>query len=347
MKALDLFCGAGGLALGAKLAGVEVVQAVEKDVHAATTYSFNFPDVSMFLGSVEDYSEINLHVKPDLIFGGPPCQGYSTSNQRTRTKSNPSNWLFKEFIRIVSLVEPRWVVMENVKGLIETENKFFIESIANGFRSIGYDIVFSLLNAVDFGIPQNRSRLFIVGNRSGQRFEFPVKQIGEHVTVGEAIDDLPELPNGASIDRLPYRHNIPSDYARHLRANMASCANNFVTRNAGHIIDRYKHVPPGGNWENIPSALMQNYKDRSQCHTGIYHRLRNDTPSVVIGNFRKNMLIHPIQDRGLSVREAARIQSFPDWFEFKGSIGFQQQQVGNAVPPLLSKAIFDHIISYS
>jgi DNA (cytosine-5)-methyltransferase 1 len=121
---------------------------------------------------------------------------------------------------------------------------------------------------------------------------------------------------------------------------------NLVTRNSAFVIDRYPHVPQGGNWEDIPEHLMQNYSDRTKCHTGIYHRLHPDQPSVVIGNFRKNMLIHPTQHRGLSVREAARIQSFPDSYRFTGSIGFQQQQVANAVPPLLATAVFKTLLSH-
>jgi DNA (cytosine-5)-methyltransferase 1 len=164
------------------------------------------------------------------------------------------------------------------------------------------------------------------------------------VTVHEAISDLPDLPNGASINRMSYKCDAKSNYARLMRGSLQQSSNHLVTKNAPHIIERYKHIPQGGNWADIPPQLMSNYADCSRCHTGIYRRLREDAPSIVIGNYRKNMLIHPTQNRGLSVREAARLQSFPDWYEFKGSIGFQQQQVGNAVPPLLAEAVFRTII---
>jgi DNA (cytosine-5)-methyltransferase 1 len=132
-----------------------------------------------------------------------------------------------------------------------------------------------------------------------------------------------------------------------MRGKLKKSTNHFVTQNSEEVIKRYDHVPQGGNWKDIPAKLMQNYKDVSRCHSGIYHRLDESKPSVVIGNYRKNMLIHPRQDRGLSVREAARLQSFSDDYVFKGPLVDQQQQVGNAVPPHLAKTVFSQIIKQS
>lgn len=339
MIAIDLFSGAGGMSLGAEHAGVNILTAVEKDPHACATFKHNFPCINLFEGDIRNFTPPVLPTSESVVFGGPPCQGFSTSNQRTRNKQNPENWMFKEFFRVVEQAGPEWVVFENVKGLLETEKGFFLDLIINQLTLLGYVSSFAALNSASFGIPQVRNRLFVVGNRRGRKFVFPTASYSK-VTVAEAISDLPDIDNGASISWLPYAHMAPSKYAEILRGNLKGCANNIATNSASHIVERYKHVPQGGNWEDIPIALMKNYKDRTRCHTGIYHRLRPDAPSVVLGNFRKNMLIHPSKDRGLSVREAARLQSFPDSFEFCGSIGFQQQQVGNAVPPKLAEEIF-------
>ncbi|MCP5048194.1 MAG: DNA cytosine methyltransferase, partial [bacterium] len=211
------------------------------------------------------------------------------------------------------------------------------DKILHELETSGYTCTSGILCAADFGVPQIRSRFFIIGSRHGVRVQFPTETNEKHVTVHEAIGDLPELPNGANYHFRTYRRKAHSAYARSMRNGNNGCTNHYVTRNALHIIKRYKYIPQGGNWENIPESLMSNYTDRKRCHTGIYRRLREDRPSVVIGNYRKNMLIHPVEDRGLSVREAARLQSFSDTYEFLGSIGFQQQQVANAVPPLLAK----------
>lgn len=348
ITAIDLFSGAGGMSLGAAMNGINTVTAVEIDKHAALTYSYNHPDTKVINTDIRAVDVNILHSKGDLriLFGGPPCQGFSTSNQKTRNAHNKLNWLFQEFLRIAKLWKPDWLVLENVAGLLETEKGFFFEEITKCLHDAGYKSSLWVLNATDFGVPQKRRRLFIIGSYFYKDLPSP-KIINESpVTVWDAISDLPDLQNGSNFDDLPYKSYPVSRYAEVMRGKLESCGNHHVTRNAEQVIDRYRHVPQGGNWENIPPSLMANYKERTRCHTGIYRRLNANEPSVVIGNYRKNMLIHPTQDRGLSVREAARIQSFPDSYVFKGSIGFQQQQVGNAVPPLMAKAVFQSIVNF-
>jgi DNA (cytosine-5)-methyltransferase 1 len=221
--------------------------------------------------------------------------------------------------------------------------------ILREFQALGYASAVWTLCAADYGVPQRRYRLFFIGRRKGCIPEPPSPSVKNAITVRDAIADLPELMVGANIDTLGYRQTRPSTYAQEMRQGAKSCTGHLVTTNNELVQKRYRHIPPGGNWQDIPSRLMKNYTivdDRSR-HTGIYRRLVWGEPSVVIANYRKNMLVHPEQHRGLSVREACRLQSFPDNYQFSGSIGFQQQQVSNAVPPLLSKAVFAQIIANS
>jgi DNA (cytosine-5)-methyltransferase 1 len=343
MIGIDIFSGAGGMSLGAQAAGVTIREAVELDPWAALTYKTNHPDVKLENIDIRDYSpRREKRREPMVVFGGPPCQGFSTSNQRTRNSENQNNWLFREYVRIVKLLQPEWLVFENVKGITETEGGMFLERIQDELRRIGYELSVHILCAADFGVPQIRSRLFIVGSRDGARVTIQNPNT-KPPTVQQAISDLPELEAGNNVSLMRYGKTAKSLYARNLRGELKESTNNLVSRNSAEVMRRYKYVPQGGNWENIPKRLMKSYFDPSRCHTGIYHRLKADQPSSVIGNYRKNMLIHPWADRGLSVREAARLQSFPDSFIFEGSIGFQQQQVGNAVPPLLAQAVFEAI----
>ncbi len=347
MQGIDLFSGAGGMSLGALSCGIDIRYAVELDPNAAATFQANHPHTKVLNEDIQNITSVSFpnldRSQPLIIFGGPPCQGFSTSNQTNRNFNNPNNWLYQHYVRLVAELRPDWVVFENVKGLMETEGGFFFESVLNNFQKLGYTPTFFVLNSADYGVPQRRNRLFIVASLHGQTVSPPVSTSRRHVTVREALADLPHLDNGDRFDLVPYNGHASNTYARHLRSDLRQCWNNVVTKNAPHIIERYKHIPQGGNWEDIPAHLMTTYTDRSRCHTGIYHRLREDEPSVVLGNFRKNMLIHPWKHRGLSVREAARLQSFPDSFRFFGSIGFQQQQVGNAVPPLLAQVVFSLI----
>lgn len=345
---IDLFSGAGGMSVGAIAAGVDIKVAVEIDKFAAITYQANHPTTKLINADVREV-KINgfcRATKDDvkILFGGPPCQGFSTSNQKTRNKENESNWLFKEYLRLTKEQRPDWVIVENVKGIVETEGGFFFEKINAELKKLGYTTNHKILNAADYGVPQIRNRVFIVGSLHGIDYQFPKPTTKKYLTVEDAISDLPFLKNGSLIHELDYKVKSKNKYQSSIRNSSEKSVNNLVTNNARFVLKRYKHIPQGGNWENIPGSLMKNYKDFTRCHTGIYHRLSSTEPSVVIGNYRKNMLIHPTEDRGLSVREAARIQSFPDNFHFHGSIGFQQQQVGNSVPPLLAKALFKKII---
>ena len=337
------------MSLGAALSGIEVMAAIEIDPHACMTYRSNHRSTQLFEKDVATFTDEEVRSLRTLgdeliLFGGPPCQGFSYSNPRHRGISNASNWLFAEFARYVRLLDPDWVVFENVRGLRDTANGYFLNAVVSQFEKLNFHVVGGTLDAADFGVAQHRSRYFIVANKHGRQFNLPVaSQIGNYIPVDDAIRDLPELPNGNSTDSMHYANVAPSAYGNTMRKSATVSYNNLVTRNSPYVIERYQHIPQGGNWTNIPTELMLNYSNVSRCHTGIYHRLDPKTPSIVIGNYRKNMLIHPHQHRGLSVREAARLQSFPDEYIFSGSIGFQQQQVGNAVPPLLAKAVFDAI----
>ena len=316
MVGVDIFSGAGGMSAGAISCGIKVRYAVENNPHAAATFALNHPCTTLFASDIravrkEQFLGLNRN-EVMVLFGGPPCQGFSTSNQKTRCGENEKNWLYREYLRMVKQLEPDWIIFENVRGLIETESGFFLEAVLKGFKRLGYTTSHFVLNSADYGVPQKRNRLFIIGSRHGIQLPAPAKTAKRFVTVSEALSDLPDLENGDTPDECAYRRAARSSYAKNLRGNRGKCRNNIVTTNAPHIVERYAHIPQGGNWENIPARLMKNYADVSRCHTGIYRRLKEDEPSVVIGNFRKNMLIHPWENRGLSVREAARLQDCSD-----------------------------------
>ena len=347
MIGIDIFSGAGGLSLGAEWAGIEVLCAIEKDINSAKTFKTNHPETKVIVSDIRDIDTSQVAKKGDIfiLFGGPPCQGFSTSNRKTRNDDNLQNSLFREFLRFTKALLPEWILFENVEGIMNYNKGQTLDYIKQSFQDLGFTLASGILYSSDYGVPQHRNRFFIVGNRKKIPFIFPDK-LKTFITVGEAIGDLPLLKNGDCFERLPYREDIcPSTYAKKMRIRSDNSTQNIVSRNFDYVIERYKYVRQGQNWRSIPSNLMSNYKNKSNCHSGIYKRLKNDEPSIVISNYRKNMLIHPTQDRGLSVREAARIQSFPDDFIFEGSIHYIQQQIGNAVPPLLAKAIFKQILT--
>ena len=347
---IDIFSGAGGLSLGAEMAGIRISTAIEINKSAAQTFLRNHKGAEVLQGDIQEIDPKAL-IKGDkpvfVIMGGPPCQGFSMSNTRTRNMENSKNFLFLEFVRFVQEIRPEWFVLENVWGITNINEGKTQSMIEDCFRAInGYDnISSSILWASDYGVPQKRNRFFLVGNRLGIDFKFPKKH-KSIITVEEAIGDLPSLQNGEMLEEASYTKTLEeaSDYAQLMRKGSDKARQNFVSRNNDLVIERYKYIAQGQNWRAIPDFLMQNYADKGRCHSGIYKRLRANQPSVVISNYRKSMLIHPYEDRGISVREAARLQSFPDTFIFEGSLMHIQQQIGNAVPPLLAKAVFRQII---
>lgn len=346
LTAIDIFSGAGGMSVGASMAGIDVMVAVEYDKHAVASFKANHPDTEVI---EEDIRKVNLTEKyknPFILFGGPPCQGFSTSNTKTRNLDNQNNSLFFEYIRQINELRPEWFVFENVEGITSFEKGTVISRLEKEFEKLGYKTKWKVLTASDYGVPQNRNRFFMIGNRLGIDYIFPEKS-ETIITVHEAIKDLPKLSNGDSFDNLNYKKVKTNPYIELMRGESLKSSQNYVSKSKEYVLERYKHIKPGQNWKAIPEELMSNYKNTANCHSGIYKRLDPKKPSVVIANYRKNMLIHPYENRGLSVREAARIQSFPDNFLFKGNLSFQQQQIGNAVPPLLAKAIFEQIIKMS
>ncbi len=243
---VDLFAGAGGMSLGARMAGIDVRLAVEKEPHAARTYAHNHPGTNVLVEDVKNIEAIDIEKgdKTSILFGGPPCRGFSTSNQKTRNSGNETNWMFTEYIRLIRQWKPDWVVFENVKGIIETEKGIFRDKILHELEVSGYTCSSGILCAADFGVPQIRSRFFIIGSRHGIKVRFPTKTFIRHVTVHEAIGDLPELTNGANYHFRPYRRKAHSAYARSMRngnfeiyiINADGTGEDQITNTNGHAI---------------------------------------------------------------------------------------------------------------
>ena len=351
---IDLFAGAGGLSYGLSCAGFNMKVGIEIDPHCATTLSRNHKGMKVIVSDVRSVAPRNVLKYADMrredltiIAGGPPCRGFSQSNLRTRNLNNPLNHLYKDFFRFVRELQPTVFLLENVQGLKTLHGGAVLQDILRLGAKYGYHVRWSVVNAEDYGVPQKRKRIIFVGTSAETTTLFCVDE-KETVSVRQAMDDLPFLGNGNKFDLLDYaRSSNLSEYQKMMRKNNRKVVkNNWVTRNNSLVLERYKHVPQGGNWRDLPAHLLHNYKNLDNCHRWIYHRLEWDDTSVTISNFRKNMLIHPEQDRGLSVREAARLQSFPDHYVFHGPMGSQQQQVANAVPPLLAEEIGKCILAF-
>lgn len=351
---IDLFCGAGGLSEGFRQAGYHIVAGNDADDAAGETFAATHKEAKYLPGPIESYKASDFlragglrKGELDCVVGGPPCQGYSVYNHQRGMHDKRSS-LYQEYLRVVEGLNPKWVVLENVTGITSAGDGAAFNSILKGLRELGYEVRSEILKAEEFGVPQERRRMVFIGNRLGLPIHFPKATHGvdgkKLVTVKDAISDLPALKNGEETSAVDYKTSASSEYQRALRNGAKKVHNHSAPRLSQVNIERMKHIPAGGSWRDIPYKLLPEGMKRAKRsdHTKRYGRLRwGGLASTILTkcDVHWGAYIHPEQDRSLSVREAARLQSFPDWFVFSGSRTEQYVQVGNAVPPILGKQI--------
>ncbi len=321
---IDLFCGSGGFSLGFDQAGFENIFSVEYDHEISETYRYNFPDHRLIecditkLGN-DTIKKVIGKKSVDVVIGGPPCQGFSMAgNIGRKFADDPRNHLFKEFVRIVKVVRPKCFVMENVARLYTRLNGQTREEIKHCFEALGYVVKADVVCAADYGVPQYRNRVLFIGKLTDNYLYqpvFPQKTTQTPPTIKDAIDRFPPLESGETSD-------IP---------------NHEAMRHSPQMLNKMMYVKDGGTRDDIPEELRPQKGDVRK-----YIRYDSTKPSICItGDMRK--VFHYSQNRALTVRELAAIQSYPDNFIFLGSKIKQQQMVGNSVPPMLANAIAEAI----
>lgn len=375
LKSIDLFCGAGGLTEGFRQAKFKCLYGNDINEIALQTFKHNHPhakvdDRGVAIDPHEIRSELGLRVgELDALCGGPPCQGFSI-NAPERFLEDPRNKLFKNYIAFLKEFQPKTFVMENVPGMLSLGNGRIFEKIITEFKKLDYAISLKILFAAHYGIPQERWRLILLGSTSGaiqhpepthyatgvanftgsrehtfKLLDFDRYQLKPYITVHEAIGDLPRLRMGeGSDDEVCYTKTAHSEYALEMRGKATHTFNHFASVLSEINVKRLEHIKPGGSWRDIPFELLPKGMQRARRsdHTRRYGRL---LPKGLAGTVMTKCDPHwgsvflPDQDRALTVREAARIQSFPDSYRFLGPRTSQYEQVGNAVPCLLAKAI--------
>ncbi|NJL71198.1 MAG: DNA cytosine methyltransferase [Candidatus Competibacteraceae bacterium] len=369
---VDLFAGAGGLAVGFRSAGWGVLAANDIDADAGSTFRLNFPEASFFEGPVSSLSAGDLMddcgLGPgdlDCLVGGPPCQSFSHNNHR-RSAVDERARLFEYYLKLVEELNPKTLVMENVPGILSIDRGKVVEEILQRLGGLGFDATVVRLSAEEFGTPQLRRRVFILASCIGPAAELvpspshwspalaqwggpkerPASAMRRPVTVWQAIGDLPELENGGGSHVAPWLPGQPSTtYQREARRRSPELYNHICHRLTEVNLGRIIHVPEGGNWRDVPRELLPAGMQRArlQDHTKRYGRLARDGfASTILTKCDPHWgaYVHPTQDRTISVREASRLQGFPDSFRFAGEhLSKQYTQVGNAVPVQVAEAI--------
>ena len=402
MNAIELFCGAGGTSLGAVAAGVDVRLGLDFDSDAVDTFAANHPHATPVVCGIENVSGKELLRKAklrrlDLLIGGPSCQGYSTIGKRIA--DDPRNNLYIHYLRIVEETKPRWILFENVRGMLATKAGSFYQHFVADLRGLGYHVVGGVVNAADYGVPQRRERVIVVGSRTCEQLSLPLethddprcemcsRPVRSHrvrwhgqgtcplcegtglavpigkgalrpwVSVQDAIGDLPWLSDFGGVEGLvPYESPAQSKYQERMRRGSKGITLHVAKRASAYAESFLRHIGQGQGLrslseEQLPARFkkMRTVKGgslRKDCTT-LYYRLGWTMPAYTItcyfGNVASGAFVHPEVNRSLTVREAARLQSYPDRFAF--SRKNVRRQIGNAVPPLLAERLVRHILA--
>ena len=371
MCVIDLFAGCGGLSLGFEMAGFNIPVAIEKDDWASETYKKNHPTTKVItedITKITDLSSVlpNGIEKVDGIIGGPPCQGFSLSGNRD--KNDPRNSLFMEFVRFVKHFKPRFFVMENVTGILSMKTKSgesVRDVIDSEFSSAGYTLESFTLNAAEFGVPQSRLRVFFIGLRNDipydkDRIEPKGYLFGDNQrTITDAIMDLPQIGAGEGQDPMDYTMRAFTKYQAWARENSTVIHNHIAMRHTARLVERFAQIKYGQSVADVSEEYQQRKRGEADKISGKVYSQNNmrpypDKPSPTIPASFQSNFVHPYLNRNYTAREGARIQSFPDSYVFYGKRTTmsweknlsQYQQIGNAVPPLLAKAIAKSIADY-
>ncbi len=344
---LDLFCGAGGFSYGMeKNPRFKTLISLDNDEYAGNTFKLNMPWCDVHIGDITDDKVKNNIIQEarekgiNMIIGGPPCQGFSNKGKKLGLE-DPRNFLFREYLSFVKELQPEVFVIENVKALLSTSNGWFKKQILSAIEQLGYFVDYGVLNAEEYGVPQSRERtIFICCKKQKITLPSPTRDIP--VTVREAISDLAYHESGEGAPVELYREQPQSGYQRMMREGSENLYNHVASKHKQVAIDKLKMIPPEKGKECLPPELLGNQKFKTT-----WGRLKWDEPSPTIdtrfdaaSNGTNN---HPFLNRAITPREAARIQSFDDRFIFYGSKVRIRKQIGNAVPPLMAKAIADKI----
>lgn len=339
MNVIDLFCGCGGLSYGFEKAGYNILLGIDNDKMALKTFDYNHNNSKSICGDITKigYKEIKKIIgnkKIDVIIGGPPCQGMSLSGPRQF--DDPRNKLYLSYIRLVNEIRPKAFVIENVPGLISLFGGQIKENIITKFSQMGYDIKYKIVCSADYGVPQMRKRVIFVGVKGKNDFIYP-KENKNYVTCEMALSDLPPLVDTIGEEHMDYAKQPQNNYQKLMRSNSFEVLNHIAANHSEKVKHIISLVPDGGNYKNLP----EEYRLSRNFHVA-WTRFNSQKPAPTIDTGHRHHF-HYKYNRVPTVRECARLQSFPDDFVFWGNKTQQFRQVGNAVPPLMSQAIAEQL----